>query len=92
MADDLTPEEREARKKAQQKLEVHLSQVKKEQKQNIAFQDDLFRAVKAAIYKNYPELKKLSSDGYRALDDRLSKSIVYMVHDISDIMYDYLED
>jgi len=92
MADDMTPEKRDALKKAQQKLEVHLSQMKEEQKQGFAFQDELFRVVKAAIYKNYPELKKLSSEGYRKLEEQLSKHIVYMVQDVSEIMYDHLED
>jgi len=92
MADDRTPEERKALKKAQQKLEAHLSEMKKEQNQSFDFQDELFRVVKAAIYKNYPELKKLSSEGYRKLEEQLSKSVVYMVQDVSDIIYEYSED
>ncbi|MBK5285841.1 MAG: hypothetical protein JJE25_10615 [Bacteroidia bacterium] len=52
-----------------------------------AVYDDLDAAIKNVIEKHYPGIFHLESDGYRRLSDRVSRHIVSLRREVSDIIH-----
>jgi len=48
---------------------------------------DLDAAIKKVIEKHYPVIFELEAGGYRKLSDRISRAIVSLRREISDIIY-----
>jgi len=56
-------------------------------KRDKAVYADLDAAIKKVIEKHYPDIFNLEAGGYRKLEDRLSRAIVSLRREISDIIY-----
>lgn len=59
----------------------------REQERMRALESDLTADVKKLIVKHYPETFHLESDGYKALDDAIWRSVDRLVRDVNHITY-----